>query len=90
MTAERWRIKKALSTVSETDPAEMPSRLDMLCEGDEELRREVEILLALREDPDLDLLESTVVAMDGLALCRVNTTNPAWETLGLNRRISKR
>jgi eukaryotic-like serine/threonine-protein kinase len=64
MTSERWeRIKKALCSALEDDSADLLSRLDNICEGDAELRREVENLLALKDDPDLDLLESAASSL---------------------------
>lgn len=47
MTAERWaRIEKAFEAVADLSPAEATARLDEVCGGDAELRREVESLLA--------------------------------------------
>ncbi len=64
MTSERWvQIKTALSAVLEAEPAEMPSRLVDACGGDADLQREVENLLAFKDDPDLALLESATVPL---------------------------
>ncbi len=76
MTSERWdRIKSALSVALDTDPGQMSSCLDNVCAGDADLRREVESLLALKDDPDLALLESAAVSLvtDGAA-----ATHSSW------------
>jgi eukaryotic-like serine/threonine-protein kinase len=76
MTSERWeRIKSALSVALETDPAQLSSCLDNLCGDDPALRLEVENLLALKDDPDLALLESAAVA---LATDETALTKSAW------------
>ncbi len=71
MTSQRWeQIKSALCTALETDPAQLSSCLEKLCGDDPILRLEVEDLLALKDDPDLALLESAAVtpAMDETAV----------------------
>ncbi len=46
MTPERWqRVTALLDEVLPCDPSQREERLEILCEGDEELRREVESLL---------------------------------------------
>jgi non-specific serine/threonine protein kinase/serine/threonine-protein kinase len=53
MTSERWgQIKGVLAGALETDPAERPAALDLLCGGDVDLRREVEALLAFEAGAD--------------------------------------
>src|SRR5262249_59259991 len=46
MTPERWRqIEEVFQTVLERAPEERESLLTLYCDGDEELRREIESLL---------------------------------------------
>lgn len=76
MTSQRWgQIKSALSIALETDPAQMSSCLDSLCVDDPILRLEVESLLALKNDPDLALLESAAVS---LAIDEAPEARSAW------------
>lgn len=76
MTSERWeQIKSALSIALETDPAQMSSCLDHLCGDDPILRLEVESLLALKNDPELALLESAAVS---LAIDETGVARSAW------------
>jgi len=76
MTSQRWeRIKSALSVALETDPARMSSCLDNLCGDDSALRLEVENLLALKDDPELGLLESAAVP---LAMEEAAAARSAW------------
>ena len=50
MTAARWgEIKSVLASVLEESPEERAATLDRLCRNDDELRREVESLLAFEE-----------------------------------------
>jgi serine/threonine protein kinase len=64
MTSERWeQIKSALFAALETDPVQMSSCLDSVCGDDPILRLEVESLLALKDDPELALLESAAVSL---------------------------
>ena len=61
MTADRWgEIKAVLAGVLETDPQDRMVTLERLCNGDDGLRREVEVLLAYEEKADA--LLNTVVA----------------------------
>ncbi|MEM1203375.1 MAG: serine/threonine-protein kinase [Acidobacteriota bacterium] len=56
-TLERWRrVDEVLVACLDLDPAQRPAHLDLACEGDPALRREVEALLAVdgRELPGLD------------------------------------
>jgi len=81
MTSERWRqIKSALSAALETDPAQISSCLDDLCGNDVALRLEVENLLALKDDPDLALLESAAVS---LAMDETTAIKSTW----IDRRV---
>jgi len=76
MTPERWeQIKSALSVALETDLAQMSSCLDNLCGDDPALRLEVENLLALKDDPELGLLESAAVP---LAMEEADVARSAW------------
>src|SRR5215467_1233113 len=51
MTPERWqRIGEIISAVLERDVAQRVSFLQQACEGDEQLRREVENLLSAHEN----------------------------------------
>jgi eukaryotic-like serine/threonine-protein kinase len=62
LNSERWvLIKSALSAALDADAADIPACLDDACGGDAELRQEVESLLALKDDPDLELLESAAI-----------------------------
>ncbi len=86
MTSERWeQIKSALFAALETDPAQVSSRLDSLCGNDPALRLEVEKLLALKDDPDLALLESAAVSppMDGSGEIKAGTRLGPYEVLSL-------
>ena len=52
----RWhRVKEIFSLASETPAEERAAMVDRLCEGDSELRREVDELLALRDEDNLAL-----------------------------------
>src|SRR5215831_9977704 len=47
MTPEHWRkIKDVFQSLVECAPGERSARLDQVCAGDTELRRELELLLA--------------------------------------------
>ena len=71
----RWhRLREIFSLVSETPLAERAVLLDRLCEGDVELRREAEELLALRDEKDLALDRSAPVEHPSLGLL------PRYET----------
>jgi len=64
MTPDRWdQVKSALSAALDAEAGETSSCLDELCGDDRQLRIEVEKLLALKDDPDLALLESASVAL---------------------------
>ncbi len=57
MTAERWRqIESLFAQAAECPPGERPAFLARVCEGDEDLRRELESLLAC-DAPDQRLVE---------------------------------
>jgi len=61
MTAQRWgEIKGVLASVLEAEPAQRDGVLKGLCSGDDELRREVESLLALEARADA-VLDSVAV-----------------------------
>ncbi len=50
MTPERWKqISGVLDPVFELEPDKRPAFLDSACSGDEELRREIDTLLASDE-----------------------------------------
>ncbi len=54
MTPERWpEVKRLLDESAELAPEALPAWLDEACSGDQELRHEVESLLAYEEDLDL-------------------------------------
>jgi len=60
MTSERWRQVEALyHAASEREPSQLSAFLDTACQGDEELRGEVESLLAQESSPGA-LLERPV------------------------------
>ena len=47
MTSERWRqVEKLYHAASELDPSQRSAFLDAECGGDQELRAELELLLA--------------------------------------------
>ena len=47
MTPERWQKARDIShEVLDSEPSERRARVDLLCGGDEELRRDVEVMLA--------------------------------------------
>src|SRR5215813_7547495 len=51
MTPERWQqVEKLFHTALEREPGERPSFLDQACDGDQELREEVEDLLMSFEE----------------------------------------
>ena len=65
----RWhRVKEIFSLASETPLEERTAVLDRLCEGDPELRREVEELLALREEDNLALDRPASIERPSLGL----------------------
>ncbi len=73
MKAARWgEIKSVLATVLDTDPGERVETLDRLCRDDDELRREVESLLALERRADTEL--NTAIAPG--ALLRADPEKP--------------
>jgi non-specific serine/threonine protein kinase len=62
MTPERWqRVNTVFRRARERDPSDRPALLDEACGGDTALRREVESLLAVYDEPD-DLLEEPLLA----------------------------
>ncbi len=78
MKAERWgEVKSVLATVLETKPDQRPATLDRLCNGDDDLRREVESLLALerRADAELDTAAAPGALLRG-------AVEPAPERIG--------
>src|SRR5579864_1867811 len=65
MQAARWtEVKSVLATVLDTEPDERPATLERLCAGDQDLRREVESLLALEKRADCEL--NTAIAPGAL------------------------
>ena len=74
ISAERWsRVKELFEAALERDPAERPGFLAAACAGDDELRREVEALLAADRETD-SFLEEPAPALFGLV---VGDTDPA-------------
>ena len=62
MTPERWqRVNTLFRRARERDPSDRAALLDEACGGDTALRREVESLLAVYDEPD-DLLEEPLLA----------------------------
>src|SRR5579871_4920662 len=73
MKAARWHeIKSVLATVLDTEPDQRPATLDRLCDGDADLRREVESLLALEKRAGDDLNTALVPG----ALLRADPETP--------------
>src|SRR5688572_2436269 len=63
MTPERWqRVNTVFRRARERDPSDRPALLDEACGGDTALRREVESLLAVYDEPDDLLLEEPLLA----------------------------
>ena len=60
MTIDRQRVFELLEKVLDIEPAARPAAIDELCDGDEELRRRLETLLALETEAD-DYLEGSVI-----------------------------
>ena len=66
MTSERWKeVKEVFATALDRSGHERASYLDEVCEGDEELRREVESLLASHQQAG-EFIEAPAVATDTL------------------------
>ena len=64
MNAEQWkRVKPLLEEVIDHDPAERGSYLDRVCDGDPELRREIESLLFSHEQAGTGFLKTPAVAL---------------------------
>ncbi len=62
MTPERWQdVKRVLSAALELEPDQRPAYLDRACARDQSLRREVESLLASRDDIRSSFLQSPPV-----------------------------
>jgi len=62
MTPERWRqVKAVLDNVLEIAPPERDAFLDQACDGDQELRQEVESLLAAGDEGCSSFLQSPPV-----------------------------
>lgn len=62
MTPERWQqVKGVLENVLEITPPERDAFLDQACDGDQELRREVESLLAAGDEGRSSFLQSLPV-----------------------------
>ena len=54
MTPERWsRVKRILDDLEDCPPGERETRIAAACQGDDELRREVESLLSFEEKAEL-------------------------------------
>lgn len=69
MTPERWeKVKEILATALETPPAERRQFLDKSCAGDDELRREVELLLAGEQQVKSQFLGQTALAEAAAAI----------------------
>ena len=63
MTPERWQtIKDVLATVLELDPAERSAYLETSCRGDDQLRREIELLLQDEDKASTGFLNQTAFA----------------------------
>jgi serine/threonine protein kinase len=61
MSPERWRqVEELYHSVSELDARRRSALLDEACRGDEDLRRQVESLLAQESSPEASLLERPV------------------------------
>lgn len=82
MTPERWQtIKDVLATVLELDPAERSTYLEASCKGDEQLRREIDLLLQDEDKASTGFLNQTAFAeMAARAL-------PAEESPWIGRRV---
>jgi hypothetical protein len=53
MSPERWQqVNKLFHSALEREPAQRAAFLDRACDGDRELRKEVESLIGSHEDPD--------------------------------------
>jgi tetratricopeptide (TPR) repeat protein/predicted Ser/Thr protein kinase len=87
----RWRrVRELFDDIVERDPAERLARLGVTCEGDPELRREVESLLAHDEAPD-DTIENIVAeaAQDAVAGDGRHGTSPVPAIIGHYHIIQK-
>ena len=79
MTPERWKqIEEVFQTALDLPAAERPEFVARSCAGDEELRRQVEALVAQHDEAG-DFIENPAVAISGLAGGDGNplATNPA-------------
>lgn len=75
MTPERWaHIEELFHRASECDPKERTSLLDGACNGDCELRREVEVLLASQERASDHMLAAVYSGLDAVTFPLVGET----------------
>ena len=66
MTSDRWKeVKEVFASALDRSEGERPAYLDEACSGDQELRREVESLLASHQQAG-EFIESPAVATDTL------------------------
>src|SRR5262249_17392003 len=79
MNRERWQqIKQLLEEVIALDDGERPSFLDRVCQGDAELRRELESLLSSHRQAESGFLQQPVVKLSGQTAAAAAAT-PARE-----------
>src|SRR5262249_57756384 len=82
MNRERWQqIKQLLEEVIALDDGERPSFLDRVCQGDAELRRELESLLSSHRQAESGFLQQPVVKLSGQTAAAAAAT-PARERRG--------
>jgi eukaryotic-like serine/threonine-protein kinase len=82
MESERWQtIKKIYEAARDHDPTQRKAVLDKACAEDEELRREVNSLLAV-EDSVKDFIEAPAIEAVARALAEDEASSPGGHAIG--------
>jgi eukaryotic-like serine/threonine-protein kinase len=89
MRPERWkRIDDLLEAALERPSGERPAFLDRACAGDEDLRREVDLLLAFDRKRD-GLLESPAIAAAARLIAETEVPTAAGQRIGRYKILSR-
>ena len=75
MTPERWaQIEELFHRAAECDPKRRPGLLDVACDGDSDLRRAVEALLASEENASDDMQAAVRFGLDAVSFPLIGET----------------
>lgn len=89
ITPERWRqVDQLLDEALELDPAEIPSFLNRVCDGDDALRRELESLLNAHQQAD-DFIEAPPQAAIETLLPVAHPSDATGQMIGPYRILSE-